>query len=109
MRSGAIEAPFSAISYPSVVPCGRLPCLWSGLNEGDPRYGVVATRLLPSDSMLPTFWKVDGQGWLVTQMKSFLRRDRARDEIVGILRETDRDPVAAVGKRHGVSDRAVYT
>jgi transposase-like protein len=29
--------------------------------------------------------------------------------IVGILRETDRDPVATVAKRHGVSDHAIYS
>jgi transposase-like protein len=28
---------------------------------------------------------------------------------VGILRETDRDPVATVAKRHGVSEQAIYT
>ena len=27
------------------------------------------------------------------------------EQIVGILRETDRDPVATVAKRHGVSDQ----
>ena len=31
------------------------------------------------------------------------------EQIVGILRETDRDPVATVAKRHGVSDQAIYT
>jgi putative transposase len=31
------------------------------------------------------------------------------EEIVGILRETDRDPVATVAKRHGVSEQAIYT
>ena len=31
------------------------------------------------------------------------------EQIVGILRETDRDPGATVAKRHGVSDQAIYT
>jgi transposase-like protein len=31
------------------------------------------------------------------------------EQIVGILRETDRDPVATVAKRHGVSEQAIYT
>lgn len=31
------------------------------------------------------------------------------EQIVGILQETDRDPVATVAKRHGVSDQALYT
>ena len=33
----------------------------------------------------------------------------AEEQIVGILRETDRDPVATVAKRHGVSEQAIYT
>jgi len=28
---------------------------------------------------------------------------------VAILREADRDPVASVAKRHGVSEQAIYT
>lgn len=31
------------------------------------------------------------------------------EQIVGILRETDRAPVATVAKRHGVSEQAIYT
>jgi putative transposase len=31
------------------------------------------------------------------------------EQIVAILREADRDPVAAVGKRHGVSEQTIYT
>lgn len=31
------------------------------------------------------------------------------EQIVRILRETDRDPVATVPKRHGVSEQAIYT
>jgi len=31
------------------------------------------------------------------------------EQIVGILRETDRDPVATGAKRHGVSGQAIYT
>ena len=30
------------------------------------------------------------------------------EQIVGILRETDRDTVAIVAKRHGVSEQAIY-
>lgn len=30
-------------------------------------------------------------------------------QIVGILRGTDRDPVATVAKRQGVSDQPIYT
>jgi putative transposase len=33
----------------------------------------------------------------------------AEEQIAGILRETDRDPVATVAKRHGVSEQAIYT
>lgn len=39
-----------------------------------------------------------------------MRKSRFSDEqIVAILREGDRDPVAAVAKRHGVSEQAIYT
>ena len=31
------------------------------------------------------------------------------EQIVGILRETDRDPVPTVAKRHGVSEQSMYT
>jgi putative transposase len=31
------------------------------------------------------------------------------EQIVGILRETDRDSVSTVAKRHGVSEQAIYT
>jgi putative transposase len=39
-----------------------------------------------------------------------MRKTRFSDEqIVAILREADREPVAAVAKRHGVSEQAIYT
>jgi putative transposase len=39
-----------------------------------------------------------------------MRKTRFRDEqIVAMLREADRDPVAAVAKRYGVSEQALYT
>lgn len=31
------------------------------------------------------------------------------EQIVGILRETDRDAVPVVAKRHGVSEQTIYT
>lgn len=39
-----------------------------------------------------------------------MRRSRFKDEqIVGIVREADKDPVAVVAKRHGVSEQTIYT
>lgn len=39
-----------------------------------------------------------------------MRESRFTDEqIVAILRETDLDAVAAVAKRHGISEQAIYT
>lgn len=39
-----------------------------------------------------------------------MRKTRFTDEqMVAIIRETDRDPVAAVAKRHGVSEQTIYS
>ena len=39
-----------------------------------------------------------------------MRKTRFTDErVVAILREADREPVAAVAKRHGVSEQTIYT
>jgi putative transposase len=39
-----------------------------------------------------------------------MRQSRFKDEqIVGIVREADKDPVATVAKRHGISEQTIYT
>jgi putative transposase len=43
-------------------------------------------------------------------MEGAMRKSRFSDEqVVGIVREADRDPIAEVAKRHGVSEQTIYT
>jgi putative transposase len=39
-----------------------------------------------------------------------MRKSRFTDEqVVGIIRDADRDPIAEVAKRHGISEQTIYT
>ena len=43
-------------------------------------------------------------------MEGARRKSRFTDEqVVGIIRAADREPVAEVAKRHGVSEQTIYT
>jgi transposase-like protein len=38
-----------------------------------------------------------------------LKPNISEEQMVAIIREADRDPVAAVAKRHGISEQTIYT
>ena len=49
-----------------------------------------------------------GLGVVGIAVVSNAKRTFAEEQMVAIIREGDRDPVAAVAKRHGISEQTIY-
>jgi pimeloyl-ACP methyl ester carboxylesterase len=58
-----------------------------GIGHGDPKDGVTAPCVLPKLYMVPTFWKADGYGRLVTYLKERFTLTAATDDQAGNLLE----------------------
>jgi hypothetical protein len=93
-------------------PEGRLlgPVCWGRMAEGNNGVYFHTCRHFSRCTDLPAdFRTIDKlRDWLPIRREQ-CGKDDSEEQMVAIIREADRDPVAAVAKRHGISEQTIYT